>query len=212
MHESILLLGLHDEKGNFGGMESFVHYGFTSGALMDLILEERITVEDGRVKMKTNALTGNKLLNEVLRLIRESKKERKVSHWFHYLVQRVGKLRPLAIDDLIRRNILERREDKVLWVFKVNRYPSVDLQPENELRARLHEIIYEDAEPTPKERMLLSMMIGCHMQKELAKEKADRKWVKQKMKDLTDDESLRKWLGSAVDEMQAVMMITTGMF
>ena len=210
LHESVLLLGLDDEKGHFTVDGAYLYYGFAAALIMDLILEERIVIEEERVKMKTNAILDNKLLNEVLRYIRESKKVRRVSHWLHYTVQRINKLKPLAIDHLIQQNILKKEEKKVLWIFKDYRYPSVDLQPENALRHRLRQIIFEDVPPTSKERMLLAVILSCQLYNDLFPKKEERKKAKTRIKALTQDSEMKKLLGNAINEMQVILMLTTG--
>lgn len=208
LHESLLLLGLDDEKGSFTVDSSYFGYGFAAALVMDLILAERIIIEDGRIKKKTNAMMDSKLLNDVLRRIVEAKKSAKVSNWLHKLVQLIGKLQPQAIDNLIRQNILERKEEKVMWVFKVNRYPTVNLNPENELRTRLRQIIFEEAEPNPKERMLLSLLLSSQVYKEFISDKEQRKIAKEKIKSLTENSKMRKILGEAITEMEVMLMIT----
>ena len=207
LHESILLLSLDDEKGSFSMSGTYIHYGFAAALLMDLILAERIVVEDGRVKIKDRAITDNRLLNDVLSRLKGFKKNRKVAYCIHYLVQRVRKLRPHAIEQLIRLKILTRREEKVLWVFKVNRYPSVNTEPEDTLRERLHRVIFQDAEPTPRERMLLSIILACQLLKDLLPDKQERKAAKEKIKALTKDSEMHKLIGQAVLEMQAAVIL-----
>lgn len=209
LHESVLLLGLDDEKGSFSLDSTYVYYGFAAALVMDLIIAERVAVEDGRIIVKTNALMDRKVLNDVLRRLRESKKKRKVTYWIHYLVQRISKLKSMAIEQLIKNGILERRKEKVLWVFNVNRYPSSDTGPENLLRARLHEIIFKDADPQPEERMLLTILQVCRLEKELITDKTQRKEAKEKIKALTKGDEMRKFVHDAILEMQTAVMVAT---
>jgi transcriptional regulator CtsR len=209
LHESILLLGLDDEKGNFTAPSGYLLYGFSAALIMDLILAERLTIEEKRLKLITNAITDNKLLNDVLRRLQEKKKPPKVSSWIHHLAQISGKLKPWALENLIQKKILERREEKILWVFKVNRYPSANTTPENELRARLRQIIFENAEPQPKERMLLALVSACQMDRDLLPDKNERKLAKDRIKTLTEDSEMRKLVGDAIQEMQLIVTAAT---
>ena len=210
LHESVLLLGLDDEKGKLTGSSFYFYYAFCSAMIMDLILAERIIVEDKRIKVVTNAITDNKLLNNFLQRLQDAKKPRTVSKWLQYLVNRSGKFKPLAIDSLIQQKILERRKEKILWLINVNRYPSADVEPENQLRSRLLNIIFEETEPTPKERMLLSILLSCKLDRELIPDKEKRKMAKQRIETLTEDSEMRKLIGDAIQEMQTIIMITTG--
>lgn len=209
LHESILLLSLDDEKGNFSTDESYLNYGFVAALIMDLVLAERIVIEDEYIKLTTNAVTDNKLLNHLIRRFQRAKKEKKVSSWLHALAQENGKFIPQAIDNLVKNSILERKKGKVLWVFSVTRYPTKNVQPENLLRARLGQIIFGDTAPTPKERMLLALIQACRMEKDLIPDKDERKRAKEKIKALTKDSEMRKLVGDAITEMQALVTVIT---
>ncbi|MCB0588867.1 MAG: GPP34 family phosphoprotein [Phaeodactylibacter sp.] len=209
LHESILLLSLDDEKGSFSMSGTYLYYGFAAALLLDLILGERIVVEEGRVSVIDKAITENRLLNDVLGRLKRFKKDRKVAYCIHYLVQRINKLRPQAIEHLIRQGILERREEKILWVFTVSRYPSANAEPEHTLRERLHSVAFHNAEPTPKERMLLSIILACKLERDLFPDKEERKAARERLKALTEDSELRRLIGQAVLEMQAAVMAAT---
>lgn len=209
LHESTLLLGLDDENGKFTAESTYHSYGLAAAVITDLILAERIAIEDDRIVIRTNALTDDKLLNDVLRRLQEQKKPPKVTNWIHHLVMRMGKLRPLAIEQLIRRGILERKEEKILWVFNVDRYPSRDVTPENRLRTRLHRILFEAAEPDTRERLLLGIILASHLLPELAPTKAMRKEAKARIEALTADEEMNRLLGRSIQEMQTAVMVST---
>ena len=209
LHESILLLGLDDVKGNFTSSLPYLNYGFASALIMDLVLEERIFIEDKKVLMKTNALTENKLLNKILSKIQEVKKPRKLSKWLHSLVNKNKKYIPEAIDKLIRDNILVRKRKKVLWIFNVSRYPSINVQSENLLRERLREIIFEGKEPDQKDLLLLTIIKTCKIDRDLIPNRQERKMAQQRIKTLTEDSELQKLLGGAVAEMEVLVTVIT---
>lgn len=209
LHESILLLGIDDVKGNFTSSLPYLNYGFASALIMDLVLEERIFIEDKKVLIKTNALTESKLLNKILSHIQEVKKPRNISKWLHTLVNKNKKYIPEAIDKLIRDNILERKRKKILWVFNVSRYPTVNVQAEKLLRERLREILFNGEEPDQKDLLLLTIIKACKIDRDLIPIKQERKMAQQRIKTLTEDSELKKLLGDAVTEMEVIVTVVT---
>ncbi len=209
LHQSILLLGLDDEKGHFHSAISYLNYGFAAGILLDLILTERIVVQDKRLEVKTNAITHNKVLNEELLRLQKAKKPPKVTAWLHGMVQRNGKAIKKTIDELSIQGILQKTTKKILWVIPVKRYPSLNLAPENDLRNGLKRILLEDVEPTPKEQMLLIIIDSCQFLSELIKEKGQRKKAKERLKALTVDAKMHKFIKDAIQEMQVVITAAT---
>ena len=209
LHESILLLGLDDEKGNFTTSLSYLNYGFAAALLMDLVLAERLSIEETKVILKSNTVTKNELLNEISRYIQKAKKAKKVSSWLHALVVSNNRYIRKAMDNLIHQGILERRKKKFLWIFKFSRYPTVQIQAEHDLRYRLRQIIFEGAKPKQKEIILLTIVQGCHMMKDLIPKKDERKMAKEKIKTWTADSKLQKLLGSAISEMETLVTVVT---
>jgi hypothetical protein len=129
LHESVLLLGLDDEKGHFHSTLAYLNYGFAAAILMDLILAERIVLEDKKLKVATNALTTNKILNEELERLYKAKKPPKVTAWLHNMVQRNSKVFKKCIDGLIQQGILKMVKKKVLWIFRLNVTPASTWNP-----------------------------------------------------------------------------------
>lgn len=209
LHESILLLSLDDEKGNFTTSLSYLNYGFISALMMDLIIEERINIKDNHISLKTNALTENQLLNKVLRIFQETEKTKTASDWIHTLVRDKEHFMSGAIDNLINKKILDKREEKFMWVFNTMRYPAVDMQPENLLRARLRKIIFNDEKPKEKEGMLLAIIQACHMEKDLISDKEKLKMARERIKSLTENNEMQSLVSGAIEEMLAIITVIT---
>ncbi len=207
LHESILLLGLDDNKGHFRTNLTYLNYGYSTAVLMDLFLAERISLEENRLTVRTNALTHSKVLNEELDRIQKAKKPPKMNRWLHKMVQRNSKSIKKTIESLIQQGILKQIKKKVLWIFTVKRYPSVNLAPENHLRHRLRGIIFENLTPSPKEQMLLILIDACQLIKELIPEKEKRKEAKQKIKLLYPDNEMKDLLDKAIKEMQMAVTV-----
>ncbi|HKK79792.1 MAG TPA: GPP34 family phosphoprotein [Phaeodactylibacter sp.] len=210
LHEAITLISLNDEKGNYTAAGGYINYAFGAALLTDLILAERVAVEDDRVKLVTNAITDSRALNAVIDQLSRRKKPMKVSSWIHTLVQRSTKLYKLCVEKLIKEGILERREKKILWVFSVNRYPTVDGEPENELRQRLKTLMLDDTTtPDRKERMLLVILLHCELYTDFFDDKSERKRAKARLEALTEDSLMEDHIGKTIREMQAAVMVAT---
>jgi hypothetical protein len=210
LHESILLLSLDDETGKYTSSMAYVNYAFAAGLVVDLLLEERVKIEDNKLLLTTNAITDSRAMNALIEQLSRRKKPMKVSNWLHTIVQRSSKLYKLCLEKLIQDGILERKQAKILWVFNVNRYPTVNDQPENELRRRIHELLLDDqSTPDPKEQLLLTIISRCQMLSEIMPEKSERKLAEPRLKLLTEDVPMNGHISRAIEEMQVAMMVVT---
>lgn len=207
LHESVLLLGLHDEKGHFVDQIGYINYSFAAAVIMDLMLADKITIEEDRIHLKSHAKTGSRIQNEVISQLKKREKPRKVTTWIHHIAARSGKLIKLTIESLIKKNILRQEFRKILWIFKVKRYPAINMESENAIRERVREVVLKDAAPTEEELMLLKLIRAGQMEKELFPDKEEGKVAKSKIKELTEGHIMRKYLDQVIQELQAAMMV-----
>ncbi|MBV6652385.1 MAG: GPP34 family phosphoprotein [Mameliella sp.] len=210
LHESIVLISLDDEKGNFTNAGGYIYYAFGAALLMDLVLEGRIKLEEGQVQLKTNAITESRALNFLIERIQGSKKPKLAQNWIHDFVQKSTQLQKLAVEKLVQQGILEQTQGKVMWVFTVDRYPTRNAVPENELRNRLKTLMLdESATPDKKERMLLAIILKCELYNEVLQDKSQRKKAKARLAQLTEGSIMQEELGRAIEEMQFAILAAT---
>ncbi len=207
LSEKLTLLALHDEKGSFVYSASLSFpYGLAGAMLIELIEQERIALVDGKVKVRNPKSTGDTLLDETLQLIRASEKLRDSNYWVMRIASKIKKLPERIIDGLVAKNILERREQKILWVFPSKRYPMVDAQPEHEVRQHIRQIVLQQQKPEQTDITLLSLVRACGLINEVFS-KEERKPAKKQIEKLTANEAVGK---SVSDVVTAVTMVVVG--
>ena len=64
---------------------------------------------------------------------------------------------------LVERGILERREEKFLWVFRARRYPMVDGKVEREAKRRIADVLFSDEIPDPRDVALICLADACEI-------------------------------------------------
>ncbi len=157
--EDLLLLLLDDEKG---AVTSAVPVPTLLGGalLVELAMGEHAVVEKTSTwrSAKVKPVPGREppadpVLADALTTIAE--KERAAST----LVDRLGRgLRDVLADRLVERGLLERREDKVLGLFRRTRWPAADRAHEDDVRRRLHAALVEGAEPDDRTAALAALL------------------------------------------------------
>ena len=66
-------------------------------------------------------------------------------------VEDASDIREEALETLVARGIVERREARVMWAFRARRYPTVDGNVEQEVKLRLGEVLWSDDIPDPRD-------------------------------------------------------------
>lgn len=207
LSENLTLLALHDEKGSFVYSASLSFpYGLAGAILIELIEQGSIALVDGKVKVRNPSPVRNSLLNETLQLIRASEKLRDTNYWVMRIASKIKKLPERIIDGLVGKKILERREQKILWVFPSKRYPMVDAAPEHEVREHIRQIILRHRKPEGADITLLSLVRACGLVNEIFS-KEERKTAKKQIEKLTANEVVGKSVSNVVT---AVTMVVVG--
>ncbi len=205
LSEKLLLLALHDEKGSvIFSASTALPYGLAGALIIDLVFQERIALLDGKIKVRNPRPTGDGLLDETLKLIRASDKPRDIKYWVQRIYSKVKNLRNRVTNGLIEKKILERQEQKILWVFPSRRYPTIDAAPENDIRKNIHEVVLRYKAPEKEDIALLSLVKSCELINEVF-DKPDRKAAKKRIEAIIAGEVI----GKAVSEVvTAVIAIT----
>jgi len=205
--DQLTLLSLDDESGSFIADSMGYSFSLAGAILLELSLHNRIEVIlKNKVLVKDKMNTGDSLLDEYLHLIVQSKKEKTVQEWIQTIGQKADEIKQQAIDKLIKENILTQKENKILWVFTIRKYPAQNSEPEDSLKQRLNRIIETNERPQLNEIMLLSLVDTCELHKEIfGKEKA--KEYQKKMKSIIKDVEISAIMNQTVKEVHAALQV-----
>lgn len=141
-HEQVVMLALDEKRGSIVCADYYLHYTIVGAIITELLLESCIYLEP-----KTNLITyrqpypgDNLILREALDLVFRQEKPKEISFWLDHLKWKLNRLTPRIIEDLIRKGILEEREDKFLF-FKYKSYPSHDPVTEHVLKEKIRFVV-----------------------------------------------------------------------
>ncbi|MDQ7065709.1 MAG: GPP34 family phosphoprotein [candidate division KSB1 bacterium] len=203
--EKLMLLALHDEKGAVVFSSSTaLPFALAGGVLLELFFRKKITMADNKVRFLDAKNTGELVLDRTLRLMQESARPRDVKHWVTRIRRSMKNLKKEIIRSLVRKGILKQEVRRILWVFKLHRYPARDRVPEMEIRQHIRNVVLHGHPPTEEDVALLSLINACNLVGEVFP-KNERKQAKQRLKELTRDEAIGKAVSAAVAEMTAAV-------
>lgn len=165
--EEIILLMLHDDNGKFAHVPSWSMDRAMAGAvLMDLALENRIDTDPENLILVDATPVGDSLLDPTLAEI-EAGEQRDARYWVEQTAKKGEQIREEALSRLVDAGILERQEDRVLWVFRSRRYPVVDGKVEREVKLRIMEVLLSDQIPEPRDVVIIALADACGIFREL---------------------------------------------
>ncbi len=165
--EEILLLLLREDDGKFVNVpQSSMDRAVAGAVLMELAMENRIDTDLEHLILVDATPVGDSLLDPTLAAIAEGK-ESDARHWVEQIAQKAPEIREQTLERLIERGILERQEDRFLWVFRSRRYPTVDGKAEREVKLRIMGVLFSNEIPSPRDVVVICLAHACGIFSEL---------------------------------------------
>ena len=163
--EELMLLILDDEDGKFARVpDRQLRYALAGGVLMDLALENRIDTDLKQLMLVDSSPLGDSLLDPTLADVAAATETHDARFWVERTALRsADAIRQGALDRLVERGILQRQEDRFLWVFRSRRYPVIDDTVEREVKLRIMEILFSDEIPTPRDVVIIGLAHACNL-------------------------------------------------
>ncbi len=168
--EEVVLLLLRDDDGKFVHVPSWLLDRILAGAvLMDLAMEYRIDTDPERLVLLDDTPVGDSLLDPTLARIVEDRDgaERDARYWVEQEATHAEEIREEALNRLVEVGILEREDDRFLWVFKSRRYPVIDGKAEREVKLRILGVLFSDEIPDPRDVVIICLADACGLFREL---------------------------------------------
>ena len=171
--EETLALLLDDKTGAFLPIGKYaLEHALVGGVLMDLAFADRIDTDPEKLILIDASPTGNGMLDGVLQRIGSSDVTRDTAAWLEIISEEQGEsIQERAIDSLVERGVLERQEEKHLWVFRARRYPMIDGKLQREARQRVVGVLFSGNIPDPRDIALICIADACGLLKTVFGEK-----------------------------------------
>ena len=164
--EEILLLLLRDDDGKFVNVpQSSMDRAIAGAVLMELAMENRIDTDLEHLILVDDTPVGDSLLDPTLAMIAEGQgdesQKKDARHWVEQTSQKAPEIREEALGRLVDHGILEREDDRFLWVFRSRRYPMVDGQAEREVKLRIMGVLFSNEIPSPRDVVIICLAHAC---------------------------------------------------
>ena len=165
--EEIILILLDDEDGRFVRIPRWsLNYALAGGILMDLAMENRIDTDLENLILVDSTPVGDSLLDSALAEIAASE-QKDTRYWLEHIAEKGPEVREEALNRLVNEGILERQDDRFMWMFRSRRYPMVDGEAEREVKLRIMEVLFSDMIPGPRDIMIICLVDACGIFREL---------------------------------------------
>ena len=159
--EEIVLLLLDDGQEQIAELPvSAAHIVIAGAALMELALRNRIDTDVRTLVVVNRTPTGDDILDDALAHLDELGGELNIPPALYGIAVRSEGYRQKALKRLVERRVLRDQDGRFLWVSPTRQYPIIEQQ---EVRARLRQILLTDEIPDPRDVVLLCLVEASHL-------------------------------------------------
>ncbi|AXB47722.1 GOLPH3/VPS74 family protein [Amycolatopsis albispora] len=206
--EDLVLLVFDDETGKPDSTVTSLTYALAGALLIELGMRNRISVGEGgkgRLELVDRTPTGQHVLDDALVKL-EKYEGRKPKDAIAPLAG--NKLTERLLDGLADRGVLRREEGKVLKLFPVTRWPAEDSAHELALRETLTAVLVDGRDPDERTAALIAVLAAIQAASKVLDlpERADRKLVDRRAKDIAEGNWGSAATGKAIEELTAAVM------
>jgi hypothetical protein len=209
LQEELLLLALRDEEGTISA--AMYPYALAGAILAELMLHERIRVDDPKKKMVqvlSNSPLGDPLLDECLERIARDDRPDSLADWVERFTA-VRHLKDRVAEGLCERGILRAEKGRFLFVFPKVTYPEVDHGPEGRILQRLRSAIFEESEEIDTRTAVLLSLASSTGMLPTVFDPEELKPGQAHIDRITQGEQVGQAAKEAIDAMQAALAMMT---
>ena len=162
--EEILLLALDDKKGKFVDLPPLaLDQALAGAALLELAFQNRIDTDLTHLTLVSDKATGDRMLDPILKEIVAAKDKKDAKYWVGVISADGEKIRDAALAKLVEKGVLKKEEKKFLWVIPGRRDPMIQEQEEQEVRARIRQVVVDGTVPSPRDVVIISLASACQL-------------------------------------------------
>ena len=115
----------------------------------------------------------------------------KKDFWIWKIQNKVADIKDSIVQRLIEKGILTKKEGKMFWLIKYEKYPQMNPIPEIETRLAIRKVVLEGHDPDAKTLALISLVHSCNLVDELFT-KDERKQARTIIKRIIENEEVGK--------------------
>ncbi len=205
--EEIMLMLLEDEDGKILHVPELTLRCVLSGSvLMELALRNKIDTDLSQLVVIDSSPTGDEMLDPTLQMIVESDEVNNGKYWVEKCALNADEIKKMALDRLIEKKILEKVDDRFLWVFRTRRYPVVDGKAEQEVKLRILGLLFSDKLPNPRDIVIISLVEASGIFKHILSE-SEHKRSLERIKQIRNMDLLGRAVTNSVRDIEASLAL-----
>lgn len=156
LQEQLVLLCIHPRTGDIA--QSHFLYMLSGAAIADLMRQNRLALELGRIQVRQTQSIGDRAVDDVFVRFGTTYRPHKIAWWVRNLYSSQTKVFETLAERLVERNILTAEAHSALWVIKWTTYPVLEPAYGQKLHKQIRAAVLGDEAVTPEIATLISIL------------------------------------------------------
>ncbi len=204
--EKFVLLAHHPEKGRLVIPRQYFQYGLAGAILLDLCLDGRIGIDNGRITPKPGKTPADPVKNEVMQMINDSARPRKAGYWVRKIAFRYSRYMRQIMTVLTGKRIIRIEETMVLGIIPWRRsYLTESYTRSNLIRQLKNDILVYRGNPGDSSA-LAGLVEACRMRRILSTDREELKMIKSQIKRILNDNQISDIVAQTIRQVQAAII------
>jgi golgi phosphoprotein 3 len=167
LKEQFLLLALEDKEGTLIHDSIPFQVGLAGAVIYEMVKEHIFDIDEHHLYFNPNTEINDCCYQQVLEQFKKHKHAPLVKTILEEIWADADDLRKCIIDSLVQKQVLTVKKKKVLWLFTIKRYPTLNEIPEKLLREHLKSLINTNNTPSDDEFILIKLISQCDLGEEV---------------------------------------------
>ena len=184
----------------------FFRYGLAGAILLDLLLDGRIGMENGRIIPRPGNTPSDPVKSEVIQMITESARPRRAGYWVRRLAFRYnGYLNQIRVG-LAGKRLLKIEESRLLGIIPWRRSFLTESYTRTNLIRQLKNDILVYRGDAGESGALAGLVEACRMRRILSTDREELKMIRSQVKKILKDSPVSDAVAQTIRQVQAAII------
>lgn len=198
IQEQFLLLTKHPTKGKFIIADSHIKFGIIGALLLKISFDDNIILEKDKLILNDNINNDNAMISEISIIIKDAKKNKKLSYWITKLSKYAEKYKQNILSNFGKNGMLRIEEKKFIGIFPYTKYFLIENSIRENIIQQVKNNILNKKSLSNEELTLLVLIQACNMFKIISSDRVEIKLLKMKLKDIIKENNTKPEIVNAI--------------
>jgi len=204
LKEKFMLLALENQSGDLVHNTTAFWIGLTGAVIFEMVESGILRMTERHLYLVEEKKTLDKAFNMVISQLQGYSKPPRIKTVINNLWLDAERLESYIIKSLIGKGILTERKKKILWIFTIKRYPTINPDPEIKLRHDLTQLVMDNKVPDEESYVLFRLINQCELIPEVFG-KDHKKQVADYIQQMKEQNDVSGEISQSVKEMELAL-------